>query len=391
MPTKRTGRVVKKKHEKRLSTTSHRTQVEWFPAKYFILEEILKKGSMEIDDLRKYVNSQLAGLKEGEVKKHKLIKLLKEVRKDVPELQIENEHYVSSAELAFALLKNSKNDTSEQLWKIAQNANDPSLQILKLLWRFNAGPEEDIYYKLKKLEENPGKKLNLVNKVCSLLRSKQIRHVMLSTGVTMFELARQIIKQRDELVIESIVSSNTLVQGEFLLSKISLAVLPLKMPPGLLFFNYRTASFGPERLLEQEESKSDVLKDVQASVLSFTSLSFENGFKIGHDYPADVNEKIIHLRPPIGCRLVIITIDWEKILSDTGAAVEYQNLKGRELFDVSNDREYIIVTDRPKDIISNTDRRRAADLKRWEEEGKAVVIDTDDKLKEYLKGNHTKG
>jgi len=387
MATKRKTDSNKKKAKKTSPAISHRKKTEWFPVKYFILEEILKKGSVKIEDLQKSVNARLAGQKEVEVKKQKFIELLKEVQEQVPGLQVVNNDFIESSKIAFTLLKNLRDDqdTSEYLQKIAYTTSDPSLQILKLLWRFNASQYSDIYNKLKKLEENPHEKLNLVNKVCQLLWKNEIHHVMLSTGVTMFELGRQIIKRQDELGIKSIISSNMLIHVEFLLSKIPLAQLPLEIPPGILRFREDTASFGQERELSPNELDGEILKDVQASILSFTSLSFDEGFKIGLDYPADINEKLIHLRPPKGCRLVIIIIDWGKILSTARGAIvkDKQGNKSYELFDHSNDREYIIVTNRPKDIISGLDRKRMADLEKWTTQGKAIVIDTDEKLHKY--------
>lgn len=370
---------TQKKAKKKSSKISRRKKTEWFPVKYFILEEILKKGTVKITDLQKSVNAQLASQKEYTVNtKLKFIELLKEIQEQVPDLKLKKGHVVDPSEIAITLLKNlSKDqDTSDYLEKIVRATNDHSLQILKLLWRFNSGLHEDIYNKLRKFEENPSEKWNLVNKVCQLLKKKKIHHVMLSTGVTMFELGRQIIQCHDELGIQSIISSNMLIHVEFLLSKIPLAQLPLEMPPGKMLFREETASFGQERELSLDELNSDILKDVQASILSFTSLSFDEGFKIGLDYPADINEKLIHLRPPTGCSLVIITIDWVKILSDApGTTVkDAQGRKSYQLFCFSNDRKYIIITNRPKDISSKIDQKRADDLKKWEDEGKATVI-----------------
>lgn len=389
MAAKRKTRAIKKKSKKTPSARPHRKKTEWFPVRYFILEEILKKGSVKADDLHKSVNVQLSALKERKVNKQKFIELLKEVHEQVPDFQLKNGKFIDSSKIALTFLKNlpKDQDTSDYLEEIVRSTNDASLQILKLLWRFEATKQGDIYKKLKNLEENPHEKLNLVSKVCQLLQKKEIHHVMLSTGVTMFELARQIIKKDDKFGIKSIISSNMLIHVEFLLQKTPLAQLPLEMPPGKMLFQQETASFGQERELSPDELKGDILKDAQASVLSFTSLSFYEGFKIGLGHQADINEKLIHLRPPAGCGLVIITIDWVKILSDApGATVkDAQGRKSYQLFNFSNDRQYIIITNRPKDIRSDTDKKRADDLKKWEEEEKATVIDTDEKLQEYIK------
>jgi len=391
MATKRKTGGIKKRSKKTTSKIPHRKKTEWLPVKYFILEEILKKGSVKTDDLRKSVNLQLASLKtqEPEVKKQKFTELLKEVQEQVPGLKLKNGYVVDTSEIAIALLKDlpKDQDTSDYLERIVRATNDHSLQIMKLLWRFNAGLHVDIYNKLRKFEENPSEKRILVDKVCKLLKKKKIHKVMLSTGVTMFELGRQIIQGHDELGIQSIISSNMLIHVEFLLSKIPLAQLLLEMPTGKMFFRQETASFGQERELSLEELNSEIMEDIQASILSFTSLSFNEGFKIGLDYSADINEKLIHLRPPTGCSLVIITIDWDKILSDApGTTVkDAQGRKSYRLFDFSNDRKYIIITNRPKDISSEIDQKRADDLKKWEDEGKATVIDTEEKLHEYTK------
>lgn len=380
---KRTG--ARKNKPKRVS---YRKKIGWLPVKYFILEEILKKGSVKVDDLHKFVKDQLAGLKARKVNKQRFIELLKGVHEQFPDLQLINGRFIDPSKMAFALLKNlpKDKDISEYLEKIVCDTSDASLQILKLLWRFKANEEGDIYKKLKNLEENPHEKQNLVNKVCQLLQKKEIHHVMLSTGVTMFELARQIIKQKDKFGIQSIISSNMLIHLEFLLSKIPLAQLPLGMPPGKMLFQHETASFGQERELIPYELTSDILQDVQASVLSFTSLSFDEGFKIGLGHQADINEKLIYLRPPNSCNLVLITIDWAKILSDApGTTVkDAQERKSYQLFDFVNNRQYVIITNRPEEIISNKDKEREDDLKRWAEEGKVIVIDTDEKLQEYL-------
>jgi len=390
MITKRGVRNGKDKSEKTPSASSLKKKIESLAAKYFILEEILKKGSMEIKDLQKSVNIRLAGLGEGRINKQRFVELLEEVKAQVTDLQLTSENFIDSSKIAFSLLKNSskEQDASGYLETIASDTNDASLQILKLLWRFNAGQFGDIYKKLKSLEENPHGKQNLINKVCQLLQKKEIHHVMLSTGVTMFELARQIIKQNNKFGIQSIISSNMLIHLEFLLRKTPLAQLPLGMPPGKMLFQQETASFGQERELTPNELNGDILQDIQASVLSFTSLSFDKGFKIALGHQADINEKLIHLRPPSGCSLVIITIDWEKILSEApGAVVEdKQGHRSYQLFDFSNNpnRQYIIITNRPKDISLEIDKKRAEDLRKWTEKG-VIVIDTDEKLREYIK------
>lgn len=393
MSAKGKKRTPKNKSKKMLSARSHRKKVEWLPVKYFILEEILKKGSVKTGDLHKSVNVQLAGLKERKVNKEKFIELLKEVHEQVPDLQLINGQFIDSSKIAAALLKNLRKDQdlSKCLEEIVNSTNDASLQILKLLWRFTATEQGDIYCKLKDLEKNPHEKRNLINKVCELLQKKEIHNVMLSTGVTMFELARQIIKRHDELGIKSIISSNMLINWEFLLRKTPLAQLPLGMPPGKMLFQHETASFGQERELTIDELNGDILQDVQASVLSFTSLSFDEGFKIGLGHRADINEKLIYLRPPNSCHLVLITIDWAKILDAPGTIVkDAQGNRGYQLFDFSNDREYIIITNRPEDVSSEINKKRVYDLKRWEEEGKITVIDTDEKLQEYIENTKAK-
>jgi len=90
MATKRKTGGIKKRSKKTTSKIPHRKKTEWLPVKYFILEEILKKGSVKTDDLRKSVNLQLASLKtqEPEVKKQKFTELLKEVQEQVPGLKL---------------------------------------------------------------------------------------------------------------------------------------------------------------------------------------------------------------------------------------------------------------------------------------------------------------
>jgi hypothetical protein len=148
------------------------------------------------------------------------------------------------------------------------------------------------------------------------------------------------------------------------------------MPPGKMLFRQETASFGQEREFTLNELNGDILENVQASVLSFTSLSFNEGFKIGLGYPADIREKLIHLKPRTGCKLVIITIDWEKILSNAPGTIvtDEEGRKSYQLFDSKKDREYLIVTNRPKVITSEVDQKRNDDIKKWQDEGKATVI-----------------
>jgi len=324
---------------------------------------------------------------ERKVNKQRFVRLLEEVRKQIPQLHVDNNYFVDCTGLIAPLLKNlpKQQDSATYLEKIVREIGDPSMQISKLLWKFEGGKCPDIYQKLRNLEQNPGPKVDLVTKVCDLLKMKEVQHVMLSTGVTMFELARQILARYSELGIQTIISSNMLIHVEFLLSKIAPASLLLGLPPGKLHFQHDTASFGHERELTAGELNSDTLKAVQASVLSFTSLSFEAGFKIGLGYQADINEKLFHLRPPEGCRLVIILIDWEKILSGAGgnAVQDAQGRKGHKLFDLSNGRQYVIMTTRPGHVESELDRKRIADLERWATDGQAIVLDTDDKLREY--------
>ena len=365
----------------------HRKKTEWFPVKYFIIEEILTKGPMSVERLHRSVNNRLGDCGEGKVYKQKLVRLLEEIRKQIPPLQVDNNDTIDCTGVISLLLKNlpKQHDSSTYLEKIVRETGDPSMQILKLLWKFEGGKYPDIYQKPRNLEQNPGQKTDLVTKVCDLLKLAGVHHVMLSTGVTMFELARQILTRHGELGIETIISSNMLIHVEFLLSKIAPASLLLGLPPGKLHFQHDTASFGHERGLTDAELDSDTLKAVQASVLSFTSLSFDEGFKIGLGYQADVNEKLFHLLPPQGVRLVIILIDWEKILAGAGGNVvqDAQGRKGHELFDLSNGRQYLIMTNRPDDVSSDLNRRRIADLERWAAAGHAIVLDTEDKLRAY--------
>ncbi len=371
----------------------HRKKSEWFPVKYFILEEILTKGSMTVEGLYKSVNSQLSNSGERKVNKKKLVGLLEEVREQVPQLRVDNNDFVDCTGLISLLLQNlpKKQDSSTYLETTLREMGDPSMQILKLLWKYKAGDLADIYQKLRNLEQNPRQKMDLVTKVCNLLKMEEVHHVMLSTGVTMFELARQILMRYTELGIQTIISSNMLIHVEFLLAKIPPASLLLELPPGKLHFQHDTASFGLERALTAGELDSETLKTVQASVLSFTSLSFDEGFKIGLGYQADINEKLFHLRPPQGCRLVIILIDWEKILSGAGGNVvrDAQGRKGHELFELSNGRQYIIMTNRPRRVESELDRKKMADLEKWATEGHAIILDTDDKLREYKEKRKT--
>lgn len=389
-------KFVKNRHkEKKMSKKTpnkflkkpHRKKIEWLPVKYFILEEILDKGSLNVQDLLTNVNIQLANIKEKRINRNKLIELINKIQGELPELRFIDKISIDGSQIAFRLLKNlpQNQDISGYIERIISSTNDPSLQILKLLWKFQATEQGDIYKKLRNVEENPHEKFNLVNKVCQVLQKKKIHHVMLSTGVTMFELARQIIQQNNRFGIEGIISSNMLIHIEFLLRKTPSVQLSLGTPPGKMLFQQETASFGQVRELTDEEIKSDIMENVQASVLSFTSLSFNEGFKIGLGHQDDIKEKIIHLRPPKKCKLVIIVIDWEKILSKNGVIVQdTQDQKGYKLFDISDGREYLIITNRPEITSSKEDKDRAEDLKLWEEKGNAIVIDTDDKLRKYI-------
>ena len=361
---------------------------EWCFIKYFILKEILKKGSIETGDLLAAVNARLEESGETTIKQTKLIELIEELKESLPLSMADS--FIDSSNLAYDLLKNSQKDASEDLEIIAKNTPDPSLQILKLLWRFNDNPNNIIFKKLVNLEKRGPQKQKLVNKIIAILDYYDIHNVLIGAGVTMLELTRQLMKTDTKASIKSIMSSNTLILLQFLISKMDVSVLPLKVRPDLQMFRHESASLTSiEELFPDVDTKNAILKDIKASVSSYTSLSYENGFRVGLGHNTDIYEKLICLTGSHQhqMRLSIISTDWTRILSDVDGidVVDINGEKSHKLLNPSNIKEYIIVTDCPENIKSSEDQARIEDLKKWAALPYVTVIDSDKNLEIYLK------
>ena len=183
---------------------------------------------------------------------------------------------------------------------------------------------------------------------------QDIKRIVLGTGTTVYEAAKEILNHNDELNIRNVHTSNLLVLREFILRKPR--NIKIEMSPGTLV--RETASLATE-----EDVERPLPSGVDAVVTSFNGLSYEKGFSTG--VANDVREKFSNLCPRKECKWVIIPIEWQKV-GFTDVAVVGKRKKRRDVLDfVQGTRTYVIITDPPKGTPAGKDQGRFKGLEKW--------------------------
>jgi DeoR/GlpR family transcriptional regulator of sugar metabolism len=202
---------------------------------------------------------------------------------------------------------------------------------------------------------NPESKRKLAEKTFSFIKKHKddIRILVLGTGTTVHECAKELINRENELHNMRIDTDNLLVLYEFICNRPN--KLQLELPKGLLNLD-RAALRGPDTIKHFQNL------DAEAIITSFSDMSFEKGFCTIHD---DSEEKLANLRPKSNrCRWIIIPIEWDKIGNPTGTPVATTR---KEQLDLKKGKKYIIITNKPpeQECNSEVNKNRIEDLNRW--------------------------
>lgn len=222
----------------------------------------------------------------------------------------------------------------------------------------------------KRLIKGVQSKQMLAKKVVDFLKEygDDIYSIILGTGTTTNEVAKELLARIEELNIRGVYTTNLLVLREFILSKTKLHQEEIKvaMAPGIL--NVNTGSL-------LSDNGADYLNEfpVDAVITSFSGLSRE-GFSTNHLH--DRSEGLMNLRPHKTCKYVIIPIEWSKI----GIWDIVVKLKGKKRGDDVLDfrpegRRYIIITDHPDKSelhnVKNDEKHKILD--HWQEKGVEII------------------
>jgi DeoR/GlpR family transcriptional regulator of sugar metabolism len=191
--------------------------------------------------------------------------------------------------------------------------------------------------------------------------------LMLGTGTTVWEAAKEILTRENELDITTIYTASVLVLDAFVSRRPG--DVTLRMAGGAL--DERTAWLKSRKGV-QFLSKAPV----DAVVTSFMGLCRE-GFRTAQDY--EVDEKLMNLRPHKRCKFVVIPIEWSKIDHEDGELVaeQIERKKGRDVLDfLGGTRQYVIVTDPPRGKLQGRDRDKLDLLEYWRDEKGVQVLRT---------------
>jgi len=209
----------------------------------------------------------------------------------------------------------------------------------------------------ERLGNYPAKE-NLAKKVFSFIKEhrKAIQRLVLGSGTTVRECARELMKGAACLGDMRIHTANLLVLHDFVYHKPS--NLCIELPRGEV--DLERATLWSEDIVEYFQGI-----EPQAVITSFSDVHFEEGFCTRYD---DAREKLANLRPKFdGCRWVIIPMEWSKIARCVHDPVT--DSRDEQLDFVGGKRKYIIITDRPSPDKwdKNVDDEKLADLDLWKE------------------------
>jgi DeoR/GlpR family transcriptional regulator of sugar metabolism len=201
----------------------------------------------------------------------------------------------------------------------------------------------------------PRSKIKLAEAAISFVKKnkKKIQGLVLGTGTTVHECARELINKENDLEHMRVYTDNLLVLHDFIYYKPD--KLYLEMPHGELDM---------ERAALRGDEIADYLRnlDINVVITSFSDMSFDKGFCTVYQ---DKAEKFANLCPKSkNCRWVIVPIEWLKIGRKIGNPVAESR---DEQLDFANGRKYIIITDRPSetDWDADVDNPKREDLEKW--------------------------
>ncbi len=164
--------------------------------------------------------------------------------------------------------------------------------------------------------------------------------LLLGTGTTVYEFASALFDDKDNCDVGTIYTNNLLIIYEHLFRR----DLPIDviMQEGTLDMDA-----GSIKLADDSRSLQEI--SVHVVITSFSGIDKDRGFYTIRG--ADINEKVMNLRPDHYCKLVLIPIEWWKIAEPGGKSDVVHDKNGREgpdlLETLNGERSYVIITNPP--------------------------------------------
>lgn len=192
-------------------------------------------------------------------------------------------------------------------------------------------------------------KERMAEKVVDLMIAQNpvVRSVFLGAGTSVLIVTHELIRRIQELrSLACVYTNNFLAMSELVHHRLS---IPIRVSEGEIMLQ-DGAIIGDEGVDSMNKKRFD------AVVTGFYGFSFDEGFSSDHQY--DRNEKLMNLRPA-HCSKIYIVLNWEKI----GTIDQVVATVGEA---IDENKEYFIVTDRPRDWQTNPDHADKLDeIKKW--------------------------
>jgi DeoR/GlpR family transcriptional regulator of sugar metabolism len=179
-------------------------------------------------------------------------------------------------------------------------------------------------------------KEKMAKKVVEMLiaQSPMVRSVFLGAGTSVLAVTHELISRiKDFKSLHSVYTNNFLAMSELVRHKLP---IPVHVPEGEIMLQ-DGAIIGDQGIDSLNQ------KRFEAVVTGFYGLSYHDGFSSDHTY--DKKEKLMNLRPA-NCSKIYIVLNWEKIGTSYEVVATVEE-------GIDENKEYFIVTDRPKDWQTN--------------------------------------